>query len=97
VADAQATELVVEEIVAALRATADPERAVGAKAYLKSDLEFWGVGVPATRAVVNAALPARARPGHDLVVAVAEALWSEPVFERGGWRRRSCSTTTSPR
>ena len=64
------------------RAVGSPERAVGSKAYLKSDLEFWGVGVPATRAVAKAALPVRARPGHDVVVAVAEELWSEPVFER---------------
>jgi 3-methyladenine DNA glycosylase AlkD len=72
----------VEQIVSALRAAGRPERAEGEKAYLKSDLEFWGVGVPGTRAVVRAVLPKRPAPAHDLVVAVAEALWAEPVHER---------------
>lgn len=80
--EAQPSVHVVDAIVDGLRAGARPERAAGERAYLKSDLEFWGVGVPATRAVVKAVLPARSDPGHDLVVAVAEALWSEPVFER---------------
>lgn len=73
---------VVGAIVAGLRAGARPERAEGEAAYLKSDLEFWGVGVPGTRAVVKTVAPARPALGHDLVVAVAEALWAEPVFER---------------
>ena len=79
--DAQAAE-VVRTIVEGLQAATRPDQAEGAKAYLKSDLEFWGTGVPATRAVVKAALPPRSRPGHDLVVDVAVALWAEPVHER---------------
>jgi 3-methyladenine DNA glycosylase AlkD len=73
---------VVDTIVAGLRGGAQPERAAGEKAYLKSELEHWGVGVPGTRAVVKAALPPRSNPGHDLVVGVARALWAEPVHER---------------
>ncbi len=73
---------IVTAIVDGLRAGARPERAEGEAAYLKSDLEFWGVGVPGTRAVVKAALPKRAAPGHDVVVGVVEALWAEPVHER---------------
>src|SRR5690606_32174230 len=42
--DAPAT--VVDEIVAALQARANPDRALGEKRYLKSDLEHWGAGVP---------------------------------------------------
>jgi 3-methyladenine DNA glycosylase AlkD len=77
-----AVDAVVAEVVDRLRAGSQPERAEGERAYLKSDLEFWGVGVPGTRAVVKAVLPPRSDPGHDLVVAVAEALWAEPVHER---------------
>jgi 3-methyladenine DNA glycosylase AlkD len=73
---------VVAAIVERLRAGGDEERAAGSKAYLKSDLDFWGVGVPAVRAVVKAMVPARPELGHDLVVGVAEALWAAPVFER---------------
>lgn len=73
---------VVGAVVAGLRAGARPERAEGEAAYLKSDLEFWGVGVPGTRAVVKAVAPARPPLPHDLVVAAAEELWAEPVFER---------------
>lgn len=81
VTDAETAE-VVGAIVEGLRAAARPDRADGARAYLKSDLEFWGTSVPATRAVVKAVLPPRSRPGHDVVVDVATALWAEPVHER---------------
>lgn len=77
-----AVDAVVAEIVDGLRAGARPERAEGERAYLKSSLEHWGVGVPGTRAVVKAVLPPRSDPGRDLVVAVAEELWAEPVHER---------------
>jgi 3-methyladenine DNA glycosylase AlkD len=77
-----AVEEIVEAIVDGLRAGARPDRAAGEKAYLKSELEHWGVGVPGTRAVVKAALPPRSDPGHDLVVGVACALWAETVHER---------------
>ncbi len=73
---------VAATIVRALRDAARPERAEGERAYLKSDLEHWGCGVPATRAAVRAALPRRPTPHHDLVVGVAESLWAEPVHER---------------
>jgi 3-methyladenine DNA glycosylase AlkD len=76
-ADAEA-----DALAADLRAAGTPDRAVSEKAYLKSDLEFFGVGVPATRAIVRAWC--RARPGlaHDELVPVAAALWKRPVYER---------------
>jgi 3-methyladenine DNA glycosylase AlkD len=73
---------IVDDVVGALRAAGRPERAENEKRYLKSDLVHWGASVGAVRAAERAALPRRARPGHDLVVGVAEALWSEPVHER---------------
>lgn len=82
VSGATTVDAVVSAVVVGLRERARPERAEGERAYLKSDLEFWGVGVPGTRAVVRSVLPARSAPAHDLVVGVATLLWSEPVFER---------------
>jgi 3-methyladenine DNA glycosylase AlkD len=71
-----------DAITAGLRAAGTPERATREKVYLKSDLEFFGAGVPASRAIVRAWC--RARPGlaHDELVAVAAALWKPPVYER---------------
>jgi len=65
----------------ALRALGTAERAVTEKAYLKSDLEFAGTGLPAVRATVKGWCKDRAGLGHDDLVAVAGALWDRPVFE----------------
>lgn len=72
----------ITEIVAALRAAGDSQRAAHAKRYLKSDLAHFGASVPATRRVVTDF--ARHQPGlarHD-VVTLVEWLWAEPVHER---------------
>ncbi|MGA2826028.1 MAG: DNA alkylation repair protein, partial [Streptosporangiaceae bacterium] len=71
-----------DALAAELRAAGAPERASSEKAYLKSDLEFFGVGVPAIRAVVRAWCRARPALAHDELVAVAAALWKRPVHER---------------
>jgi 3-methyladenine DNA glycosylase AlkD len=65
-----------------LRPLGSPGRAVKQKAYLKSDLEFFGVTVPDMRRVVTRAV--RGHPGLDREAAVAwaVALWHEPVHER---------------
>lgn len=60
---------------------ANPERAVHEKGYLKSDLEFIGVSVPAIRKVARRL--ARSLDDGDrgeLLVAV-RALWNQPVHE----------------
>ena len=69
-------------IAAELRAAGSPERAVRERAYLKSDLEFFGVPVPVTRVAIQSWCRARPALGHDELVAVAAALWQTPVFER---------------
>jgi 3-methyladenine DNA glycosylase AlkD len=66
-------------ITAALRAAGTPERAAGQKAYLKSNLEFFGAPVPAIRSQVRFWCRSRPALGHDEVVAVAAALWDRPV------------------
>lgn len=71
--------------VDAIRASLEPqgtaERAAGEKKYLKSDLEFLGVGVPAIRRTAKAWL--RERPGlrrAELQI-LAEELWGRRVNE----------------
>jgi 3-methyladenine DNA glycosylase AlkD len=64
-----------------LRAVAKPERAIQEKAYLKSDLEFLGASVWEIRRVGQTF--AKGTPlTHDSLVALVEALWAEPLFER---------------
>lgn len=68
------------EIEARLRELGRPERAEGAKRYLKSDLEHLGVAVPEVRAVAREA--GAAIETSERLRGLAAALWAEPVFER---------------
>jgi 3-methyladenine DNA glycosylase AlkD len=70
------------ELDAAVRAAGTPERAVGGKAYLKSDLEFYGVRLPDIRAAVRALRRARPDLRHGELLELVTLLWAEPVFER---------------
>jgi 3-methyladenine DNA glycosylase AlkD len=70
-----------DTIDAGLRAAGTPDRAANEKRYLKSDLDFYGVTVPAMRRVTRDAAQ-RQTLEHDDVVALAELLWSVPVHER---------------
>ncbi len=70
---------VADGIEAELRAAGTPERAEGSKAYLKSDLDFLGVTVGQVRTAVRRVAPSLERPG---LLAVVEALWDSPVFDR---------------
>ena len=65
----------------ALRLIGDPERAASEKAYLKSDLDFAGISVPAMRAAVAAWCKERAGLPRDRFVAMARALWASPLYE----------------
>ena len=65
-----------------LRAVGDPDRATQEKAYLKSDLEFFGESVWEIRRVAKAFVSGAKPLTHDDLVALVEALWAEPVFER---------------
>jgi 3-methyladenine DNA glycosylase AlkD len=69
-------------MVLELRRERKPERAAAEKAYLKSDLEFLGTGVPAIRSVVMAVKRQHPSLGRTGVVRLARALWAEPVHER---------------
>jgi len=70
-----------ERLEARLREIATPERAVGEKRYLKSDLTFLGATMWQIEQAVKE-LFAGQQPSHDEVVALADELWSVPVHER---------------
>jgi 3-methyladenine DNA glycosylase AlkD len=72
--------LVADEIEARLRAAGTPARADGQKAYLKSSLTHHGVTVWHMRREAKGA--AKHVTSHDELVALAEALWAPPVFDR---------------
>jgi 3-methyladenine DNA glycosylase AlkD len=71
-----------EEIDRELRARGSPARAEQERAYLKSDLDHYGVGVPALRAVARGWLARQPPLGREDLLAVVEALWAVPVHER---------------
>ncbi len=73
------------EITEALVPLGTPERAVGAKAYLKSDYEFLGVATPDGRPVFTGWLR-RAQPDVATVLAVVDRLWQSTCSSTGGGR-----------
>jgi hypothetical protein len=72
--DRLAVAAAVAELEAALVPLGRPARAQAEKAYLKSDLEFLGVGVPALRAAPRAFARAHPDLGRRDLVRRAEAL-----------------------
>ena len=64
-----------------LEAHADPAYAKGAKAYLKSDLEFIGARAPDLRRVARAWSAKHPDLTHDELVAVSKALWAAGIFD----------------
>lgn len=69
-------------IEARLREIGTPERAIQEKRYLKSDLDFLGATIWQVRREVKAAIPVMGALDHDELIALVEALWSGPIFER---------------
>jgi 3-methyladenine DNA glycosylase AlkD len=71
-----------DEIEARLRTGVPPERAAAAKAYLKLGyLDFTGASVPQARAAVLAWRRQQASLSREHLLAVADSLWTRPVFE----------------
>ncbi|HVT57190.1 MAG TPA: DNA alkylation repair protein [Thermoanaerobaculia bacterium] len=71
----------VAEIEASLRPLGSPRRAAGEKAYLKSDLEFLGIGTPALRSAARAWLAARPAIDRTTLTRLAVALWRVEIHE----------------
>ena len=71
----------IAEIESSLRPLASPERAAGAKAYLKSDLEFLGLTTNELRGTVRAWLAAHRDMERTEILHLVDALWEIPVHE----------------
>lgn len=65
----------------ALRAAGSPSRAISEQRYLKSTLEFAGVTVPATRAIVTGWRRVHRDLTRQQLIRMAAALWDGPFFE----------------
>ncbi len=79
-----------------LRSRGSAERAVRDRAYLKSELDHYGVTVPETRTVVRSALRG-ADLDHGDVIALAEALWAPSAADGGAGAQSSAHDDTGPR
>ena len=75
------TDDLVDELERDLRAIGDSARALGSKAYLKSDLEFIGVAAKPLREVARVFLDRH--PGIDRarLTRLVTDLWQRPVYE----------------
>jgi alkylated DNA nucleotide flippase Atl1/3-methyladenine DNA glycosylase AlkD len=70
-----------ERIAGLLRPLGSAARAAGAKAYLKSELEFFGVDTPALRGEAHVWLRDRPELDRRGLTATVAALWRRPVHE----------------
>jgi 3-methyladenine DNA glycosylase AlkD len=71
----------VSKLERALRAVGDEKRAEGAKAYLKSDLEFIGVAAKPLRAVARSFLEDHQEVDREELIDLVLDLWECPVYE----------------
>jgi len=71
----------VATIDAALADRGTAERAEGAKAYLKSELEFHGVDAHGIRLTAREVFDRHPDLGHDDLVRLVRALWRRPSFD----------------
>jgi 3-methyladenine DNA glycosylase AlkD len=65
-----------------LRRGRNPARAPAEKAYLKSDLEFMGVGLPVMRRLTRAVKKQHGELKREELLALIRVMWKTPVFER---------------
>ncbi len=72
---------IANRIAADLRRMGSPERAAGAKSYLKSNLVFLGADTAALRATVKAVLKEHPSLDRIALLALAEECWRRGVFE----------------
>lgn len=71
----------LDNLQGTMRAAGDPVRAAGEKAYLKSELEFVGTGVPFIRATAKRFARAFPAIAHGELLAVVRRIWEPPVHE----------------
>lgn len=75
-----ATTELLDTIRCRLRSAADPGRAAGAQAYMKSQMPFLGVRVPEVRRIVKAAAAQYPPPGLPELQSAVLALWRNAGF-----------------
>jgi len=71
----------VKELERDLRVVGDDARAVGAKAYLKSDLDFIGVAAKPLRTVARTFLANHPDLDRRQLIDLVRGLWQRPVFD----------------
>jgi len=71
----------VAALEVALRGAGSPDRAVGEKAYLKSELDFFGTDLASIRGSAKAFKRAHADLTHEELLGLVAALWMSSVFE----------------
>ncbi len=74
----------LDQLLSELTARADPARAVGAKAYLKSELRFLGVAVPELRATTLRHCQAAGKLEARHLREFAELCWQSDLHEARG-------------
>jgi 3-methyladenine DNA glycosylase AlkD len=72
----------VERLDRILRGAGSAERAANEKRYLTSDLDFYGVTVPANRRIVGSWLESIGGLQRPDLIDTVQLLWSQPVHER---------------
>ena len=77
----------IAELDKAFTAQADPARAVGARAYMRDQFEFYGIRSPALAAIARTVTAKRARPTDRELVATVRACWRRPQRE---WQYFAC-------
>jgi 3-methyladenine DNA glycosylase AlkD len=70
----------VEQIRAELEQAAEPERAPKMQAYMKSEMAYLGVPVPAVRAIARAAERERRPSTTEQLIATSTALWRQARY-----------------
>jgi 3-methyladenine DNA glycosylase AlkD len=73
--------LVLERLTAAYQAAADPDRAVGMRAYMRDQFPFLGIPGPRQAQLTRAVLAEAGRPREDDLRAVALGCWALPERE----------------
>lgn len=73
---------IAADLDAALRRAGTPERAANERRYLKSDLDHYGVSMGDLRSLARGVGSAHPDLDRGELLALVEALWSEPVHER---------------
>ena len=76
----------VSRLAHTLALESDPTRAPRQKAYLKSPLIHWGVGVPATRRLLRTWVRGQGDLSRERLWELEHPLWTSPVYEM-----RSCA------